>query len=59
MEVAGEGGGGHVEIALHEELAAIEGRVGAVAVEGLKALEGGEEVGEEGLEEGVVGPVRG
>lgn len=60
VEMVGEGGGGHVEVALHVELATLEGGVRTLEGEGVEEGEGGVCGGEEsGEEERVRGPVRG
>lgn len=58
-DVIGQRRGENVEVALHPQLPAIEGRIRTLLRERLEALEGGKEVREEGLEEQVVGPVGG
>lgn len=58
VEVVSEGGGGHVEVALHVKLATDEGGEGALVGEGLEALKRGKQRREEVVKEGAVGPMR-
>lgn len=59
VDLLGQPSRRHVEVGLHQQLAAAGGRVAAVVAEGFGAAEGGEEVREEGREERVVRAVWG